>query len=124
MPHNKPKYTLLNNASYALNGLKEVLKHETAFKIEIFLFILMSITAFVLPIAFVYKAVLFVSLFIPLMAELANSAVERVVDLVTKEYHILAKHAKDAASALVLVSIITTSLIWIATLLVAFKIVS
>ncbi|WP_395580393.1 diacylglycerol kinase family protein, partial [Pseudomonas syringae group genomosp. 7] len=35
--------------------------------------------------------------------ELMNTAVEKVVDLVSPEYHILAKHAKDAAAAAVLV---------------------
>jgi len=124
VPHNKPKYTLFKNASYALAGLQEVAKNEKPFQIELFFFVVMSVVAFFLPISFVAKAILFSSLFIPLMAELANSAVERVVDLVTQDYHILAKHAKDAASALVLVSIIATSTIWIATLLVAFEIIS
>ena len=124
MPHNKPKYTLFKNASYAIAGLKEVAQNEKPFQIELFFFVLMSVVTYFLPIALGYKAVLFISLFIPLMAELANSAVERVVDLVTSDYHILAKHAKDAASALVLMSIITTSLIWSAVLLFAFGIVS
>lgn len=124
MPHNKPKYSLFSNATYALNGLIEVTKHEKAFQLELFFFLLMSGISYFLPINFVYKVVLFVSLFIPLMAELINSSIERVVDLVTKDYHILAKYAKDAASALVLVSIITTTIIWVATLSLAFNIVS
>jgi len=125
MPHNKPtKYGLFKNASYALAGLKEVATNEKPFQIELFFFVLMSVVVVLLPVSFIAKAILFISLFLPLMAELANSAVERVVDLVTQDYHILAKHAKDAASALVLMSIITTSTIWIATLVVAFDIIS
>jgi diacylglycerol kinase (ATP) len=123
MPHNKPKYTLFKNASYALSGLIEVIKNETSFQIELFFMLLMGVVAIFLPISFGYKAILLISLLVPLMAELANSAIERVVDLVTKEYHILAKHAKDAGSALVLVSIITTTLVWITVLLLAFNIV-
>jgi diacylglycerol kinase (ATP) len=51
-----------------------------------------------------------------------NSAIERVVDLVTSDYHILAKQAKDAGATFVLLSLIFTGLIWLATLAVAFKI--
>ncbi|XSZ47202.1 diacylglycerol kinase [Francisella noatunensis] len=39
-------------------------------------------------------------------AEIINRAIERVVDLVTTDYHILAKKAKDAGSALVFVSFV------------------
>ena len=121
--HNKPKYTLLKNTTYALAGLVDVTKHESSFKLQLLLFAVMSVVAWVLPIDIVYTYVLNISLFIPLMAELANSAVERVVDLVTKEYHILAKQAKDAGAALVLISLMTTGAIWLATLALAFKIV-
>ncbi|MDY0232805.1 MAG: diacylglycerol kinase [Sulfurimonas sp.] len=48
---------------------------------------------------------------------------ERVVDLVTTDYHILAKRAKDAGATLVLMSLIVTALVWIFTLLVAFELV-
>ena len=44
-------------------------------------------------------------------AELFNSAIERVVDLVTEDYHELAKAAKDLAAGAVLVIVITA--IWI-----------
>jgi len=57
------------------------------------------------------------------LAEVANSAIERVVDLVTKEYHILAKQAKDVGATMVLLSLIVTALIWISVLLVAFDLV-
>jgi diacylglycerol kinase (ATP) len=121
--HNKPKYTLLKNTTYALAGLVDVTKHESSFKLQLLLFAVMSVVAWILPIDIVYTYVLNISLFIPLMAELANSAIERVVDLVTKEYHILAKQAKDAGAALVLISLMTTGAIWLATLALAFKIV-
>ena len=54
---------------------------------------------------------------------LANSAIERVVDLVTQDYHILAKQAKDVGATMVLLSLIVTTLIWLSTLAVAFELV-
>ncbi len=120
---NKPKHNLFRNGRYALEGLADIIKNETSFKWQILLFVAAGIVAWLLPIAFVYSAVLSLSLFIPLLAEIINSAIERVVDLVTQDYHILAKNAKDAGAAIVLISLLFTALIWAATLLLAFGMV-
>ena len=118
---NKPKHNLFRNGKYALEGLIDITKNETSFKWQILLFVLGNILAWVLPVSFGYSAILSISLFIPLLAEIINSAIERVVDLVTQDYHILAKNAKDAGAAIVLISLIVTALIWIATLIVGLK---
>ncbi len=118
--HNKPKHNLFKNTVYALEGLVDITKHETSFKWQILLFIVGSAVAWLLPIEVGYKFVLSISLIIPVMAEITNSAIERVVDLVTQEYHILAKQAKDAGAALVFVSLLTLAAIWLATLSLAF----
>lgn len=110
---NKPRYTLFKNTRYALNGLIEVIRNESSFKLQLVLFFGMGTVAWMLPIEPLYSALLSISLFIPLLAELANSAVERVVDLVTLEYHELAKRAKDAGAALVFISLVMTGSIWI-----------
>ncbi|NCO00737.1 MAG: diacylglycerol kinase [Epsilonproteobacteria bacterium] len=122
MKLNKPKHSLYRNGIYALEGFIEIVKNETSFKWQLLMFVVMSVVAWNLPIDFSYASILFLSLFIPVLAEVANSAIERVVDLVTKEYHVLAKQAKDAGATLVLLSLILTVGIWIAVLLVAFKI--
>jgi diacylglycerol kinase (ATP) len=119
----KPKYTLWDNASYAISGLIEVTRHESSFKLQLLVFVVMNVVAWTLPIAFIYAATLSISLFIPIMAELANSAVERVVDLVTHEYHELAKRAKDAGAAMVLVSLFFTGSVWVAILIAAFDLI-
>ena len=123
MALNKPKYSLFKNGKYALEGFIELVQNESSFKLQVLLFVGMTIVAWLLPIGFVYKAILSISLFIPIMAEVANSSIERVVDLVTADYHILAKRAKDAGATLVLLSLIVTAGIWISVLLIAFKIV-
>lgn len=123
MKLNKPKHSLFRNGIYALEGLVDITKHETSFKWQLLLFFVMSIVVWNLPIGFGYKSILFLSLFIPVMAEVANSSIERVVDLVTTDYHILAKRAKDAGAALVLLSLILTAGTWISVLLVAFGLV-
>lgn len=117
MALNKPRYTLFKNTRYALNGLAEITKNEPSFRLQLLLFVTASIAAWSIPLPFVHHAVLFVSLFIPLMAEIANSAIERSVDLVTLEHHELAKRAKDAGAALVFVSLVVLGTIWAFTLM-------
>ncbi|MDF1881335.1 diacylglycerol kinase [Sulfurimonas sp. MAG313] len=120
MALNKPKYTLFKNTRYALAGLVDITKNESSFKIQILLFVVMNIVAWNLNIVFYLQAILSLSLFIPIMAEVANSAIERVVDLVTMDYHELAKRAKDAGATLVFISLIVTGSIWVCVLYIGY----
>jgi len=120
---NKPKHSLWKNGGYALEGLIDITKNETSFKWQIFMLLVLGTISWVLPISFGYSSILFISIFLPILAEVANSAIERVVDLVTSDYHILAKQAKDVGATMVILSLVVMSLIWIATLIVAFELV-
>ena len=123
MKLNKPKHNLFRNGGYAVEGFIDIVKNETSFKWQLLMLFVLGSIAWVLPIDFAYSSILFISLFIPVLAEIANSAIERVVDLVTNEYHQLAKQAKDAGATMVLVSLVVMVLIWISVLLVAYKMV-
>jgi len=118
--HNKPKHNLFKNTVYALEGLVDITKHEASFKWQILLFVLGTVVAWMLPIEIGYKFILSISLILPVLAEVINSAIERVVDLVTQDYHILAKQAKDAGAAIVFLSLVTLAAIWFSTLALAF----
>ena len=120
MKLNKPKHNLFRNGMYAVEGFVDIVKNETSFKWQLLMFVLLGSVAWLLPISFGYASILFISLFIPILAEVTNSALERVVDLVTQDYHILAKQAKDAGATLVLLSLIVTTLIWVFALMSAF----
>ena len=123
MKLNKPKHNLFRNGMYAVEGFIDIVKNETSFRWQLLMLFILGIVAWVLPISFAYSSILFLSLFIPILAEVANSALERVVDLVTQDYHILAKQAKDAGATLVLLSLIVMAMIWMSVLLIAFDIV-
>ena len=123
MKLNKPKHSLFRNGIYALEGFVDIVKNETSFKWQLLMLFVMGILAWNLPVSFSQSSILFLSLFIPVLAEVANSAIERVVDLVTSDYHILAKQAKDVGATMVLLSLIVMILVWIFVLLVAFNIV-
>ena len=106
------KYSFFANASYALNGLKEVLSNEKSLRIELIVVALIWISLIFIDIEAHYRAILGISTLLPILVEFINSAIERCVDLVTQDYHEMAKKAKDAGSASVFVSIVITSLIW------------
>jgi len=120
MKLNKPKHSLLRNGGYAVEGFIDIVKNETSFKWQLLMLFVLGSVAWILPVKFAYSVILFLSLFLPILAEVANSAIERVVDLVTSDYHILAKQAKDVGATLVLLSLIVTSMVWIFTLIIAF----
>ena len=120
MKLNKPKHSLFRNGGYAVEGFIDIVKNETSFKWQLLMLFVMGTTAWMLPISFSHSSIIFLSLFIPILAEVANSAIERVVDLVTQDYHILAKQAKDVGATMVLLSLILTTLIRLSTLAVAF----
>jgi len=110
--NNKPKYTLFKNASYAWDGLVHALKTETSFKIEVAIALVFFPLLYLLPFELIYKLVLLVTYFMIMVAELLNSAVENVVDLVTQEIHPLAKAAKDIGATAVLFTVILHLLCW------------
>ncbi len=109
---NQPKYNFFKNTGYALKGLLDLIKTEISFKIELVIVILLLPVIFLIDVLFVNKILMFISLMGILIAEAINSAIERVVDLVTLEYHEMAGRAKDIGSTVVFLSIIVFIVTW------------
>ncbi len=109
---NQPKYNLFKNTSFALSGLKDMLMYESSFKIELMLSFILIPFIFFTDIDVMEKLLLFITLMLVLIAETINSSIERVVDLVTMEYHDMAKRAKDVGSTIVFLSIILFLTVW------------
>lgn len=114
---NQPKYNFFKNSTYALNGLKDIVQNESSFKIELILALLLLPIVLVLDISTTYKLLMYLSFMAILVAEAINSAIERVVDLVTLEYHPMAKKAKDVGSAIVFLSIVNCIVVWLVCLI-------
>ena len=109
---NQPKYSLFKNAFYALEGLKDLLKTETSFKLEIIVILILLPVLFIIDVTLTQKLLMFFSLMLILIVEALNGAIERVVDLVTTEYNELAGRAKDAGSTAVLITICLAIVVW------------
>jgi diacylglycerol kinase (ATP) len=114
--NNKPKYSLFKNTKYAIDGLVHAIKTETSFKLELLLSPIVAVAIYMLPLEFYSQMILFVTLVMVMIVELLNSAVENVVDMVTKEFHPLAKAAKDIGATAVLFTLLLHLGCWIAVL--------
>jgi diacylglycerol kinase (ATP) len=110
---NQPKYNFFKNTSYALKGLVDLIKTETSFKIELIITILLIPVIIFIDTTLTNKALMFITLMGMILAETTNSAIERVVDLVTLEHHDMAGRAKDMGSAIVFLSIFIFIVTWV-----------
>ena len=104
-----------------MQGAVTVLKSEKSFKTQLLVIAIIALVLPFLSLSTVTKLVLFFSTWIILVAEAFNSAIERVVDLVTQDYHQLAKEAKDIGSFGVLLAFILIAAIWFVTLYLEFN---
>lgn len=114
--NNKPKYHLFKNTKYAIDGLIHAIKTESSFKLELFCAIFIILGIIYIDTSLTNKLILLSTGILVLIVELVNSAIENVVDLVTKEKHDLAKAAKDIGSAAVMFSILLHIICWLGVL--------
>ena len=103
---------IVNATGYSLKGLAAALRHESAFRQELALCVVLIPAAIWLGRDAVEWSLLVGSLLLVLIVELLNSAVEAVVDRIGNERHELAGRAKDLGSAAVFVSLVNVVVIW------------
>lgn len=97
---------------YAFEGLRLAWQREAAFRQEALAGLVLVPLALALPVDPMARLLLIGSWLAVLIVELLNSAVEHTVDLVTVEFHPLAKAAKDLGAAAVMLSLIAAALVW------------
>lgn len=97
---------------YSIQGLKAAWKYEAAFRQEIVLLIVLTVTTFFLSVTKLEQLAMIASLFLVLIVELLNSAVEAVVDRIGSDYHELSGRAKDIGSAAVFVAMVLAGITW------------
>jgi diacylglycerol kinase (ATP) len=100
------------SVGYALEGFRAALKHEPSFREDLLFVIILTPLAVILPVNAVSTAVMIASLFIIVIAELLNSAVEWTIDDISLEKRPFAKRAKDMGSAAVFISYINCIAVW------------
>ncbi|EPA0981731.1 diacylglycerol kinase [Vibrio parahaemolyticus] len=108
---------VMDATGYSIKGLKAAWTHEAAFRQELVLTFVLSISAFFLPVTTLERVLMISSLLLILIVELINSAVEAVVDRVSDDWHELSGRAKDIGSAAVFVALFLALFVWASFLL-------
>lgn len=103
---------IINAAGYSLRGLSAAFKHESAFRQELALCVVLVPAAIYLGQTHIERSILIGSLLLVLIVELLNSAIEAIVDRVGHEHNELSGRAKDIGSAAVFVSLANVVIIW------------
>ena len=110
--------SLVNRTRNSLSGFSTVWSGEWAFRADVVAFVLGAVVACVIPgLSWCERAVMIYTIFTPVLAELANTAIEKTVDRISMERHPLSGLAKDIGSALVGAAFFGAGICWFVILL-------
>lgn len=85
--------------TFSISGLTYAYKYEQSMVVHVFITICVLAANFFFKVTAIEWLVTLISIGMVLSAELINSSIEAVVDMVTLDFHPLAKIAKDCGSA-------------------------
>jgi diacylglycerol kinase (ATP) len=97
----------------SLRGIRDAWRFESAFRQDSVASALLLLLSFWLAQTVVEWLLLIMPLFLLLIVEILNSAIENVVDRIGEERHILSGRAKDMASSAVMFSLILIAVVWL-----------
>ncbi|OBT11754.1 diacylglycerol kinase [Shewanella sp. UCD-FRSSP16_17] len=111
---------IIRATGFSFKGLTSAWRNEAAFRQELILCLFLVPIALIIDVSVIEKVLMIMTLFIVLITELLNSAIEAVVDRIGDEIHPLSGQAKDVASAAVFLSLLLCGLTWIGILTHAY----
>jgi diacylglycerol kinase len=95
----------------AISGIAYAFLRQRNMKIHCLAAILVVIDGLTVGLSQIEWAVISITIFLVLTAETINTAIEKTVDLITDDYHMMAKLAKDLAAGAVLLTAINSLVI-------------
>jgi diacylglycerol kinase (ATP) len=98
---------------HSCDGLVSALRHESAFRQELALALLLLPAALWLGRTWVERALLIGSVLAVLIVELLNSGIEAAIDRMSLDLHELSKRAKDYGSAAVMLALLACGAVWV-----------
>lgn len=104
---------LQKSLSHAHQGIWHTLLTQPNMLIHIFIAILTTLAAWWLNFSYLEWAILILTITLILILEMINTTAETIVDLVSPNYHELAKIAKDVSAGAVLIGSIGSIIIGI-----------
>jgi len=103
---------ILKAATWSMQGLRAAWLHESSFRLEVYLFVILAPLGWWLAQTPIERVLLIGSMLLVLAIELLNSAIEAVIERYGDEFHELAGRAKDMGSAAVFVLMMNVLLTW------------
>ena len=104
---------LFRALGFSWAGLKAAWHSEWAFRVDVVVFLVAAPIGLWLGHNGLERAALNGSLFLVVIAELVNTAIEAVVDRIGPDRHALSQKAKDVGSAVVLLALFNAVVIWV-----------
>ena len=95
----------------AIRGIIFTFQNERNFRIELYIATFVFLALFLLQATLMQAAIIVTMIFLVLMIELMNTAIERVVDILKPRKHPYARVIKDVSAATVLVLSIGASIV-------------
>ena len=108
---------LYKATGYSIQGLKSTFQYEQAFRLEVYILIVLIPLSLWLGDSAIEISLLLGSWIMVMIVELLNSAIEAAIDRIGMEKHELSGRAKDIGSAAVMMSVFLAVGIWAAVLL-------
>ena len=103
--------SLISSFGYAIEGIKKAIKAERNLKVHTLTMVLVVILGFTFKIA-LWEWITCIILFaLVIGAELFNTSIEEVVNLLSPEIRVHAKYAKDIAAGAVLVFAVASAVV-------------
>lgn len=101
----------IDSFKHAIRGIRMVLKSETNMQIHLIFVILVVVSGILFCISTTEWMLCLLAFGLVTGAEMLNTAIETIVDLVSPEYHELAGKAKDIAAGAVLISAVFAAVV-------------
>ncbi|NRA98598.1 MAG: diacylglycerol kinase [Rhodobacteraceae bacterium] len=102
---------------WSTHGIVNAWREEHSFRSWVWANLVSAALALMLPLSPGERALILALGLLVLAFELVNTAIERTVDYISEEEHPMAKQAKDAGSAGVMVAAIAAGVAWVVVLL-------
>jgi len=106
-----PGKKLVDSFSFALDGIREAFKSERNLKIHVIIGLIVLLSAFFLGLSRIEFIVLLFAISLVLVMELFNTVVEKIIDLVSPNYHPRARIIKNIAAGAVFISAVNAVII-------------
>lgn len=118
-PENKRRdfRNFFQSVGFAVEGFWAALRHEPSFREDLLFVVFLTPFAIILPVNAVSTAVMILSLFLIVIMELVNSAIEWTIDDISLAKRPYAKRAKDMGSAAVFLAYLACLAVWAVILL-------